>query len=213
MSLTLEPLSPEQREYKEKTLDQLRLNLPLLEAQLAQESRPDVTAAWQDQLEDIEAHIGRLQKELATNVSLEPVADELCKQAASALTKQKIHLAKKYMSKLETIEPFYPHLERLKQDAETGRVSRRTRSIAQSPTLPTAVGSSRAGGLIINMEPQGVASSEEYLAAEVDAKERGGLARFFQFHIIASCLVVLLILCAMAGVGGFSLLQWLIEGS
>ena len=45
--------------------------------------------------------------------------------------------------------------------------------------------------------------------------EEGGRRRFaqiFQFNVIASCLVVLLIICVMLGVGGMSLLQWLVEG-
>jgi hypothetical protein len=36
------PLTPEQREYKERTLNQLLINLPLLESKLAQESQRNV---------------------------------------------------------------------------------------------------------------------------------------------------------------------------
>ena len=207
------PLTPEQREYKERTLNQLLIKLPLFEAKLAQESQRNVIISLHEQLEAMEAHVVRLQKELANEVMLESVADELCRQAASALTKQKLYMAKRYINKLEAIEPFYPELDRLKLDAETGQVSRRTRALAQSTPLPI-VGAASVPLLIAgpsaNSAPQPAANGPIALGRE---KERGGLAQFFQFHIIASCLVVLLIMCVMAGVGGMSVLRWLIEGS
>ena len=125
-------LTPEQREYKEKTLAQLLANQPRLESQLTQESRPEVANNIRSQLEDMQAHIQRLQHELATNTFGEPVADELFQRAATALTKQKFYLAKRLISKLETIEPFYPGIDRLRQEAEEGRASRRTRAVAET---------------------------------------------------------------------------------
>jgi hypothetical protein len=164
----------------------------------------------------MEAHVVRLQKELANEVMLESVADELCRQAASALTKQKLYMAKRYINKLETIEPFYSELDRLKLDAETGQVSRRTRALAQSTPLPIADATNVplvTAGPSASLVPQAAASAANSPIALGRGKERGGFAQFFQFHIIASCLVVLLIMCVMAGVGGMSVLRWLIEGS
>jgi hypothetical protein len=210
------PLTPEQREYKERTLNQLLINLPLLEAKLAQESQRNVIISLHEQLEATEAQIVRLQKELANEVMLESVADELCRQAASALTKQKLYMAKRYINKLETIEPFYPEIERLKLDAETGQVSRRTRALAQSTPLPMVDATNIpliTAGPGVRPASQPAASAANGPIALERGKERGGFAQFFQFHIIASCLVVLLIMCVMAGVGGMSVLRWLIEGS
>ncbi len=69
-------LTPEQIEYKERTLNQLLINQARLEASLNQETRPDIVKSIEDQLQDIEAHIGRLQDELAGNVIFdEPIAD------------------------------------------------------------------------------------------------------------------------------------------
>ena len=212
ITLAFEPLTLEQREYKEKTLNHLQTTLPILEAKLAQENRRDVAASFQEQIEEVETHLVRLQKELTANVSLEPVADELCRQAASALTKQKFYLAKKYLGKLETIEPFYPNLERLKEEADSGQVSRRTRSIAQGNSLPTPE-PARALTIVPNVTPPQPAAPAPPVIYPVEEEERRGISRFFEFHIIASCLVILLIVCAMAGVGGMSLLGWLIEGS
>ncbi len=212
ISLAFEPLTLEQREYKEKTLNHLQTILPILEAKLAQENRRDVVATLQDQFEEIETHMARLQKELAANVGLEPVADELCRQAASALTKQKFYLAKKYLLKLETIEPFYPNLERLKEEADSGQVSRRTRSIAQGNSFPSQE-LARALTIIPSSLPSQPAAPAPPVIYPVEEEERRGISRFFEFHIVASCLVVMLLICAMAGVGGMSLLQWLIEGS
>lgn len=210
------PLTPEQRDYKEKTLNQLQINLPLLEAKLAQENRRNVIITLHEQLEAIEAHIVRLQKEVANEVVLEPVADDLCRQAASALTKQKLFMAKRYINKLEAIEPFYPELDRLKLDAETGQVSRRTRALAQSSPLPVADAAKvplLTAGSAANPAPQPAGKAAQRAGGLGREKERGGIAQYFQFHIIASCLVVLLIMCVMAGVGGMSVLRWLIEGS
>ena len=205
------PLTPEQREYKERTLNQLLINLPLLEAKLAQESQRNVIISLHEQLEAMEAHVVRLQKELANEVMWEPVADELCRQAASALTKQKLYMAKRYINKLEAIEPFYPELDRLKLDAETGQVSRRSRALAQGTSLPIVDATNvPLAGPRASSASQPAASGPIALGRE---KERSSLAQFFQFHIIASCLVVLLIMCVMAGVGGMSVLRWLIEGS
>ncbi|MBN1995719.1 MAG: hypothetical protein JW953_23730 [Anaerolineae bacterium] len=204
-------LTTEQREYKEKTLEQLRVNFSLLETKLAQESRPEIADNIRSQLEDIRAHLDRLQRELATNSTGEPVADELFQRAAGAVTNKKFYLAKKLINKLETIEPFYPGLERLRQEAETGRASRRTQAIAQRPPVssqslpPPATEPTQAA------QPALAPNGKSYQPGP-DEERRQGLAQFFQFHIIISCLVVLLILCIMFGVGGVMLLQWLIEG-
>jgi hypothetical protein len=211
-------LTPELRDYKERTLNQLQVNLPLLEATLAQETQRQMIVILHEQLESVEAHIIRLQRELTNDVMLEPVADELCRQAASALTKQKLHMAKRYVNKLEAIEPFYPELSRLKQEVETGQVSRRTRALSQSDILPTVAA---AGGPLLLTAgvggnpamPAGSMGAVAPGARRAKEKKAGGLTQYFQFHIIASCLVVTLIACAMAGVGGMSVLRWLIEGS
>ncbi len=206
------PLSPEQKEYKEATLNHLLASLPMLQGQLLQETRAEAVDSLTGQLEDMQVHIDLLQQELAANAVIEPVADELCKQAANALVKQKFYLARKFINKLETIEPFYPALDRLRQDADSGQVSRRTRSITQGnlPSLRPIVTSalvpaSTAGGL-----PAAMPVLEDDPADEMAPK--GGIRQFFQLHIVLSCMVVLLIFCVMVGVGGFSLLEWLIEG-
>jgi hypothetical protein len=206
------PLTPELRDYKERTLNQLKINLPLLEAKLAREHQRHLVVSLHEQLEAVEAHVARLQRELASDVLAEPVADELCRQAASALTKQKLYMAKRYINKLEAIEPFYPELSRLKQEAETGQVSRRTRSLSQSDVLPTVAAASVP--LLAAGSSAGPASRAAGVrASRARAKERGGIAQYFQFHIVASCFVIFLIFCTMAGVGGMSVLRWLIEGS
>jgi hypothetical protein len=215
----MNPLTPEQREYKERTLTQLLVNLPLLEAQLAQQTERNAILSLHEQIADVEAHIARLQKELDGDVLLEPVADELCRQVASALTKQKFYMARRYLNKLETIEPFYPELARLKLEAETGQVSRRTRSLAQSGVLPTvsagyvprlpAPSAASNAGVVPQLGPMVAPAS----GSRDDQRERGGIRQLFQFHIIASCLVIILLACVMASVGGMSVLRWLIEGS
>jgi hypothetical protein len=207
------PLTLEQRVYKEKTLNQLLANQALLEARLGQETRPEVLDSIQEQLEDIEAHVSRLQDELAGNVVFdEPVAEELFKQAARALAKEKFFLAKKHISRLETIEPFYPGLDRLQQEAESGRVSRRTRSIAQgTATSYPGTASPAALGRSDTNQVRAVSSPGPYVN-DVGNEEPGKFARFFQLHIVISCLVVTLILCVVFGIGGVSLLEWLIEG-
>jgi hypothetical protein len=206
------PLTPEQRDYKERTLNQLLLNVPQVEAQLARETQRQVMVTLHEHLEAMEAHIVRLQQELANDVILEPAADELCRQAATALTKQKLFMAKRYVNKLEAIEPFYPELGRLKQEAETGQVSRRTRALSQSDLFPTLVAAANAP-LLVAGPSANPAPQAPPLTARAEQKESGGLRQYFQFHIIASCMVILLLACAMAGVGGMSVLRWLIEGS
>jgi hypothetical protein len=209
------PLTPEQRDYKERTLNQLLANLPHLEAKLSQATERYEIVGTHDQLKEVEAHVARLQKELAGNIMLEPVADELCRQIAGALTKQKFYMAKRYITKLETIEPFHPELDRLRQEAATEQVSRRTRSLAQSGTFAVAA----PGTLTPSANPRQSLTSRavQMIEAPVTAfrekQEQNGLRQYLQFHYIASCLVLLLIMCAMAGVGGMSVLRWLIEGS
>ncbi len=205
------PLTLEYREYKERNLNQLLANLPLLEAKLTQEDRPGVIISLEKQLGDIQAHISRLQKELAEDMAGEPVADELCKRIARALSKDKFYLAKKYISKLETIEPFYPGIDRLRNEAEAGRASRRTRSIVQGTALPYGAATFSSGlatERIGRREPAPLPNTH----IETGQVEKPGLSQLFQFHIVISCLVVSLIICIMTSMGGFTVLQWLIEG-
>lgn len=206
------PLTVEQIAYKEKTLAQLLVNLPLLEEQANHEVRPEVKTSLEKQIDDIAIHIERLQQELAGGLAGEPVADELCQRIAQALVKGKFYMARKYLTKLESIEPFYPNLDRLKAEAEGERAGRRTRSIAEGSALPygamiypPATATADAAGAMPAVPSRPVAG----LPVEEDRRRFG---QFFQFHIIASCLIVLLIMCVMLGVGGMSLLQWLIEG-
>jgi hypothetical protein len=207
-------LTPEQRDYKEKTLSQLQANQALLEASLGRETRPEVVKSIEEQLHDIEAHISRLQDELAGNVVFdEPIADELFKQAIKALANEKFYLAKKCIHRLETIEPFHPALDRLRREAESGQVSRRTRSIAAGTAtsypgvvLPLAVAAPASGssipGQAAPVGPKVVVEEEE---------PKGWFAHFFQFHIIVSCLVIVLLGCVLLGMFGVTILQWLIE--
>jgi hypothetical protein len=205
------PLTPEQREYKEKTLEQLLVNLSLLETKLGQESRPDVADNIRNQLEDIQAHIDHLQRELASNVAGAPIADELFQRAAGALTRKKFYLAKKLINQLETIEPFYPGIERLRQEAEAGRVSRRTHAIAQR-VRSTSTGETHPLESGQEAVAQSIPPGNGAYQTIAEEQEKRGLAQFFQFHIIVSCLIVLLILCMMFGVGAIMLLERLIEG-
>ncbi len=209
----MKSLTPEQIAYKEKTLDQLQTNQATLEARFSQESRPEILRNIQRQLDDIRAHIDHLQGELAEGVPGEPVADELCERIAQALTKEKFYLAKKYINKLETIEPFYPSLELLRAEAEAERASRRTRSIAQGTAPPYGAAafpqSGTAAGVGVKTR---TAAANELAVVEGGREEREGISRFFQFHIVASCLVMTLIVCVALGMGGIIVLQWLIEG-
>lgn len=205
------PLTPEQREYKERTLHQLQANIPLLEAKLAQESRRDVVVNLENQLAEMQTHLKRLQQELAEGLVREAVADEYCLRIARALTKDKFHLAKRYIAKLEAIEPFYPGLDRLKNEAETGRASRRTRSIAQETALPYGAAFFTPGAAA-KVEPGQPLPAGTEANGQFGETEKGGIRQFFQFHIVMSCLIVSLIVCVMTGIGGMTLLQWLIEG-
>ncbi len=204
------PLTMEQRDYKERTLVQLQANLPALEAKLAQATQRHEIVSSHDQLKEVEAHIARLQKELSINMMLEPVADDLCRQVATALTKQKFYMAKRYLTKLETIEPFYPELDRLRQEAETEQVSRRTRSLAQGSSIPTATpeASATAPNMIV-FDPQAGAIRQGPIYRK---KERRNWRDYLQFHYVASCLVLLILMCTMASIGGMGVLRWLIEG-
>lgn len=209
------PLTREQRDYKERTLNQLQTNLPILEAKLAQENRRDVVISLENQLNEMQAHSGRLQTELAQDAAAESVADEYCTRISRALSNEKFHLAKRYITKLEAIEPFYPGLERLKNEAESGRASRRTRSIAQGNALPYGAAFFASGSVSAQPEAamnpgQPALTTERY--GPVRERERRSISQFFQFHIVVSCLVVSVIICVMTGMGGMTLLQWLIEG-
>lgn len=207
-------LTPEARAYKEKTVEQLLLNFEVLEQRLGQERRAEVIQSIQERLEEVQGHIAHLQQALATNTAGEPLADNLYRRIATALTNNKFHLAKKLIHKLETIEPFYPDIDRLRTEAESGRASRRTQSISKGGALPEVVLSPEmaeaAAAAAAQTTVSATAVSDEVLDA---APGKKGLAQLFQFHIIASCLVVSLILCVMFGVGGITALQWLIEGN
>jgi len=206
-------LTQEQREYKEKTLNQLLVNQSLLESRLNQETRPDVVRSIEQQLEDIEAHVSRLQDELTGNIVFdEPVADELFKQAARALAKEKFFLANKHIHRLETIEPFYPGIERLKQEAKSGRVSRRTRSIAQGAAASYPGTAPPTGPVSLRPAPGQPLVAQSYPNNANEQSVRGRFSNLFQFHIVVSCLVVFLIICALLSVGGYTVLQWLVEG-
>jgi len=211
-------LTPEQREYKERTLIQLQTNHAMLETALETETRPEVVKSIQKQLTEIEDHMNRLQDELSGEVVFdEPVADELFKKAATALSKEKFFLAKRYINKLEVIEPFYPGLDRLKGEAETQRVTRRTRSIAAGTATGYPVSSTQpvpiAPGTGAELEAAaaaGLATETGYYSEE---EPSGRFSQLFQFHVVLSCLVVLVLLCIMFGIGGFMMLQWLVEGA
>ena len=208
-------LTPEQREYKERTLNQLQANSAMLETALETETRPDVVRSIQKQLAEIEDHMHRLQDELSGEVVFdEPVADDLFKKSAKALSKEKFFLAKRYINKLEVIEPFYPGLDRLKQEAETQRVTRRTRSIAAGtatgyPATSTTQSIPAVSGSEMSVTATPAADSGYYIEDE----PTGRFDQLFQFHIVLSCLVVLVLLCIMAGIGGFMMLQWFVEGA
>jgi hypothetical protein len=211
-------LTPEQRDYKERTLAQLVANQQQLEADLAGESQSEEAKRLQDQLDDIEAHISRLQDELAGDVIFhEPIADEIFKQATQALAKGKFYLAKKHITRLEMIEPFYPGLDRVKEEAETGRVTRRTRSIAQGtatayPGMALIPAPARSLPAVYPAQSPLVAAPAEPPVRERPEEPKSRMAQIFQFHIVMSCLVVLLISCAVFGVAGMTILEFLVEG-
>jgi hypothetical protein len=205
------PLTPEQITYKEKTLNRLSTNLPELEARFQQESRPEVRTSLENQIDDIQAHLELLQSELADGIAREPIADQLCKRIAEALVKEKFYMARKYLNKLETIEPFYPKLDRLRTEAEAERPGRRTRSIAEGTALPYGAALYSPASPVDGVVESSVGSLAK-VPVLTSAKPERRFAQFFQFHVVASCLVVLLIICVMLGVGSISVLQWLIEG-
>jgi len=203
-------LTPEQRAYKERTISQLAANFKQLEGQIEREKRAEVIEDLHQQLEDIQTHLALLQQEVSRNEVGEPVADNLYRRIATTLTNGKFFLAKKLIHKLETIEPFYPGIERLQADVEAGRASRRTQAISKGGDLPEIVLPPEV------VEAAATAPTGEGLPV-VDVVEslppKWSIGQLFQFHIVASCLVVSLIACVMFGLGGLSALQWLIEGN
>lgn len=207
------PLTPEQRDYNEITIQQLLANRAQLEAALETETDQRAARSIEKQMDAIDAHIGRLRDELRGNVIVdEKVAEDYFKQAVKALAKEKFFLANRYIQRLETIEPFHPALSRLKEEAESKRVSRRTKSIAQG-TATSYPGQETLSALVpANADvPVGAGvPTNFYYAAEEEAP--GGFTQFFQFHYIVSCLVVVLLACVMFGTGGVTVLRWLIEG-
>ncbi|MCB0193787.1 MAG: hypothetical protein KDJ65_17695 [Anaerolineae bacterium] len=208
------PLTPEQREYNEITIQQLMANRAELETQLDDETDQRATRSLEKQIDAIDAHVGRLRDELMGNVIInEKVAEDYFMQAVKALAKEKFHLAKRYIQRLETIEPFHPALSRLKEEMESKKVSRRTRSIAQG-TATSYPGMTPLSALVpTNGDAPAMVpgAPAQYYYAEDDGP--GGFIQFFQFHYVVSCLVVALLACAMFGTGGMTVLRWLIEGS
>lgn len=207
------PLTPEQRDYNEITIQQLLANRAQLEAALETETDQRAARSIEKQMDAIDAHVGRLRDELRGNVIVdEKVAEDYFKQAVKALAKEKFFLANRYIQRLETIEPFHPALSRLKEEAESRHVSRRTKSIAQG-TATTYPGLDTLSALVpANADaPVGAGvPANFYYAAEEESP--GGFTQFFQFHYIVSCLVVALLACVMFGTGGVTVLRWLIEG-
>ena len=207
------PLSPEQRDYNEITIQQLLADRAQLEADLEKETDQRAIRGIEKKMDAIDAHIGRLRDELRGNVIVdEKVAEDYFKQAVKALAKEKFYLANRYIQRLETIEPFHPALSRLKEEAESKRVSRRTKSIAQG-TATSYPGLDTLSALVpANADvPVGAGvPANFYYAAEDESP--GGFTQFFQFHYIVSCLVVALLACVMFGTGGVTVLRWLIEG-
>lgn len=206
------PLTPEQIAYKEKTLSQLSTNLPELEARFQQENQPEARASLEKQIDDTQAHLELLQSELAAGIARKPVADQLCQRIAEALVKEKFYMARKYITKLETIEPFYPKLDRLRTEAEAERPGRRTRSIAEGTALPYGAALYPPASPVEGVVGSSLGSSTKVAPLLPTVKKERRFSQFFQFHIVASCLVILLIVCVMLGIGGISVLQWLIEG-
>lgn len=207
------PLTPEQRDYNEITIQQLLANRSQLEAALETETDQRAARSIEKQMDAIDAHVGRLRDELRGNVVVdEKVAEDYFKQAVKALAKEKFFLANRYIQRLETIEPFHPALSRLKEEVESKRVSRRTKSIAQG-TATSYPGLDALSALVpANADAPaglGVPTNFYYVAEE---ESPGGFTQFFQFHYIVSCLVVVLLACVMFGTGGVTVLRWLIEG-
>ena len=199
-------LTPEQIAYKQKTLNQLLEDLDHYEGQLEEERRPKVAQSLEKQLEDIQQHVVVLQQELTSGELGEPIADNLYRRAANAILNERFYLARRLISKLETIEPFYPDLDRLKSDVTAGKASRRTQAVARGGALPEAT----------TMPFEGEAPETVLIDPRFEddyPPERRGIARLFEFHIVASCVVVLLVGCAMFGVAGTTVLQWLVEGN
>lgn len=197
-------MTPEQIDYREKTLERLQASLRHLEAQLTRESNPEIITNVQRQLADIRTHIDFLHRELESGIPGEPIADQIAQKVAQALVREKRYMARRYLNKLETIEPFHPLIDRLRHELEAGRPSRRTRSLAEQP--------------LEKMQPQVYDASAAPAAtrgpmAEIEPDPGPGwMAQLFQPHVLLSCAVVLLILCAMAGVGSFLVVEFLFQG-
>lgn len=208
------PLTPEQRDYNEITIQQLLADRAQLEADLEKETDQRAVRGIEKKMDAIDAHIGRLRDELRGNVIVdEKVAEDYFMQAVKALAKEKFYLANRYIQRLETIEPFHPALGRLKEEAESKRVSRRTKSIAQG-TATNYPGLDTLSALVpANADaPAGPGIPANFYYAAAEEESPGGFTQFFQFHYIVSCLVVVLLACVMFGTGGVTVLRWLIEG-
>jgi len=205
-------MTPDLREYKTQSCNQLLKQLPQLEARLPLERDAANAKRLQKQIEAIYAHVDRLRHELETDTALpESVADELCRKAARALVKQKFFLAQKCLYELETIEPFYPNLNRLKEEATSQKIGRQTRSIAEgtaSPfVLPAVMPTLATKG---HDSPTPLASATGNGAEWVESPP--WWRNIFQFHIMASCAVVMFLFCMMAMVSSSAILQFIFEG-
>lgn len=207
-------MPPELREYKQQTCNQLLTTLPQLEEDFAMETDPRAARQLGKQVEAVRHHIQRLQLELAHDTVLEPVADELYRLTAQALVKEKFYLAQKRLTELETIEPFYPSLNRLREEVMTGKVSRNTRAIAEGTAAPFVLSAAHVPSpLTTGLTSPPLVDEEDYFEPEEYYVEKSSWwSSLFQFHIVASCLVILFIFCTMAAVGGTALLEYLIEG-
>jgi hypothetical protein len=128
------------------------------------------------------------------------------------LAKGKFHLARRYIAKLETIEPFYPGIDRLKHETETQQVTRRTRSIAAGTASGYSTTSLTVQQRAAPALPAGEALPQASPQPVFEEEPQSWYSQIFQFHIIASCLAVLVIFCAVVGVFGVTILQWLVEG-
>jgi uncharacterized small protein (DUF1192 family) len=205
-------MSPELYDYKTQTINQLLTSLPKLESLLAQETDTATVRHLSKQIGAIHAHIERLRQELSNNVVAQPVASELYRKATQATVKEKFYLAQKRLNELETIEPFYPGIARLKQEITTGKISRNTRSIAEG-TVPAFQLSAHSA--FPATSPTGnVVESPVQVSDQLIQEEQGtSWSNLFQFHILVSCSLIFFLFCMMAGVGGTTLLEFLIEGS
>jgi hypothetical protein len=109
------------------------VNLPLLEAQLAEATVRNAILSLHRQISDVEAHV--LAKKRTERCPARASGRRVMPASCQCLDQAKVFGPALYQQ-AETIEPFYSELARLKLEAETGQVSRRTRSLAQNGVTP-----------------------------------------------------------------------------